>query len=122
MKSNLVKVLTLSLFIILILSFVVYRMDFFGTEDKPNNKTNKATTEVDSIFKDIDSTELIQIMSSSKSLILIDDINTKPSTQIDSTDKLDPIIYSSKSSIILEPSDFKKLKLDSISKDSTQNK
>ena len=61
-------------------------------------------------------------MSSSKVLILRDHSvqlkDSNNSIKSDSTLKINPLIYSSKSGMILKPEDFKKIKADTIVSDS----
>lgn len=116
MKKGFIKVLTVILFVVLIISFITYRTGYFDEKIEPNTTIVK-----DSIVK-------IEALSSSKSLILIDHyeendtIISENSTKEDTLIDLQRIMSSSKSMIILESEDLKLLKRDSISNDSIENK
>ena len=118
MKNKIVKGITVTLFLTLITSFVAYRSGFLdGLKStysvRPNGSVLKSQT--DTISKN-DSLKKLEIMSSSKVLILRDhhlEISDSSKVKIDSSVKMDPLMYSSKSGIILKPEDFKKIKQDS---------
>ncbi|MCX2745320.1 hypothetical protein OO013_15690 [Mangrovivirga sp. M17] len=119
MKSSIIKGITLLMFSSLIISFVAYKSGYLGGlkstyQVSPNGSAlNNQTGTVPGD----DSLKRIEMMSSSKVLILRDhtiQTNDTNAVQTDSTKKINPLIYSSKSGIILKPEDYKKLKKDSI--------
>lgn len=123
MKSKIIKGITITLFSTLIISFVAYRSGYLGglkstSSVSPNG--NSLNNQTDTIPKN-DSLKRIQMMSSSKVLILSDrpiQNNDSNTAHLDSTIIIDPLIYSSKSGIIVTPEDFKKIKIDSVVNDS----
>ena len=118
MKNKIVKGITVTLFLTLITSFVAYRSGFLdGLKStysvRPNGSVLKSQT--DTIPKN-DSLKKLEKMSSSKVLILRAhhlEFSDSSKVKIDSSVKMDPLMYSSKSGIILKPEDFKKIKQDS---------
>ena len=72
MTSKLVKGLTLTLFATLIIAFIGYRSGWFKDNSNPNLSSNndKASQEMTDTIKDKDSIKKVEIMSSSKVLIL----------------------------------------------------
>ena len=123
MKNKTIKGITLTMFLTLIISFVAYRSGYFGGlrstySISPNG--GALNTQTDTIPK-IDSLKWLEMMSSSKVLILKDHpfrINDTSLMKIDSNFKVDPLIYSTKSGIILKPEDLKKHRIDSTKIDS----
>lgn len=118
MKNKIVKGITVSLFLNLIISFVAYRSGYLGGirstySGSPNGSV--LNNQIDTI-PNSDSLKRMEMMSSSKVLILKDHHLKKGDSskvKIDSSIKIDPLIYSSKSGIILKPKDLKKIKQDS---------
>lgn len=106
------------MFSTLLITFVAYRSGYLGglKSTYPVSPNGSAlNNQTDTIPKN-DSIKRIEMMSSSKVLILRDhplQVNDSNKVKIDSTIKIDPLIYSSKSGIILKPEDLKKIKQDS---------
>lgn len=123
MKNKIVKGMTVTLFLTLITSFVAYRSGYLGRLKSSNSVSpngNVLNNQTDTIPKN-DSLKKLEIISSSKVLILREhslEISDSSKVKIDSSTKIDPMIYSSKSGIILKPEDLKKIKQDSIAIDS----
>ena len=123
MKNKIVKGITVTLFSILIISFVAYRSGYLGGlkstySGRPNGSV--LNNQRDTIPKN-DSLKRLEMMSSSKVLILRDhslEISDSSKVKIDSSIKIDPLIYSSKSGIIFKPEDLNKIKQDSTAIDS----
>jgi hypothetical protein len=123
MKSKIIKGITLTMFSVLIISFVAFRSGYLGglKSTYPVSPNGRALNNQTDTIPINDSLKKIEMMSSSKVLILRDHLiqnNDSNTTLIDSTTKIDPLIYSSKSGIILKPEDFKKTTIDSIVADS----
>jgi len=133
MKKKILKAGTLILFSSLIFGFVCFRSGFFG-----NSKTSYSSSpngsalnnQADSLSK-IDNTEKIEMIHSSKALIIKDlplpDKNDSNRINIDSlitdsTFKINPLIFSTKSAIIMEPQDLKLFRLDSLETDTPKTK
>ncbi|TCI94421.1 hypothetical protein [Tenacibaculum sp. M341] len=113
MKNKIIKGITLSFFTTLIIAFVAYKSGYFKNQQPTNNSTIK----VDSIKK-------IQLLSSSKLIVLKDHemvINDSVKKEMDSmsieSDKI--ILSSSKSGIIFTQDDLKKM-ADSIKTNSSK--
>ncbi len=123
MKSEIIKGITIIMFSTLIISFVAYRSGYLGGlkstyQVSPNGSALNNQTDTLSIT---DSIKRIEMMSSSKVVIILDhsfEVTDSNNVKIDSTIKIDPLIYSSKSGIILEPEDLKIIKQDSTEIDS----
>lgn len=123
MKSQIIKGLTLILFSSLIIAFVAFRSGFFGGNkstllESPNGST--LNNQIDSVPR-TDSLKTIQMMSSSKVLILRDhSVQVEDSIRLkpDSSNKVNPHIYSSKSGIILNSKDLNYIIPDSTVADS----
>ncbi|WP_299101450.1 hypothetical protein [uncultured Winogradskyella sp.] len=109
MKRSLIKMFTIILFISLLVSFICYRSGYFYKQNESNS--NETNNPMDSIVK-------IETISSSKSLILVDHYKKKDTTIKDTLVNIKPLIYSSKSGIILSTEDLYLLSKDSISIDS----
>jgi hypothetical protein len=123
MNSKIIKGITITMFSVLIISFVAYRSGYLGglKSSYPVSPNGSALNNQTDSIPENDSLIRIEMMSSSKVLILRDHMiqnNDSNTTIIDSTTKIDPLIYSSKSGIILKAEDFKKILLDSIVTDS----
>jgi hypothetical protein len=122
MKNIIVKGITLILFSTLIIGFVAYRSGYFGGQKSsysisPNG--GALNNQTDTIPK-TDSLKVLKMMSSSKSIILLDHLiqpkdSSKYKLQLDSVSRIKKIMYSSKSGIIFKSQDFK---IDSIKTDS----
>lgn len=113
MKNKIIKGITLTLFSTLIIGFVTYRSGFLGGQKStysgsPNGSA--LNNQTDTIPK-IDSLKKIEMMSSSKVLILRDfsiQLNDSNKPKSDTPEKINPLIYSSKSGIIFKPTDINK--------------
>ena len=133
MQKNILKGSTLLLFFSLIIVFVTFRSGFFSDlkTSYPSSPNGSAlNNQTDSIIQ-IESIENIEMMHSSKSLIIRDfslpDKSDSGRISIDSliadsTFKINPLIYSSKSAIIMEPQDLKIFKFDSLKIDTSKIK
>ncbi|MCH2034096.1 MAG: hypothetical protein MK202_11360 [Tenacibaculum sp.] len=122
MKSNIIKGLTITLFCSLIIAFVVYKAGYFtehissgSTISNPSNDK----IQLDST-KGIDSLKKLHLLSSSKSLTLV---NPKVKQSTTSKAEMDSIVdaallSSSKSGIIFKRNDFQKSKKDTTVTDS----
>lgn len=124
MKSIIIKGITIIVFLTLIISFVTFRLGYFdGLKSKNLISPDGSTLNnlLDTIHKS-DSLKRVEIMSSSKAIIIRDHTKIQnddsAKVKIDSTFKIDPILYSSKSGIILKPIDLNKIKQDSSGNDS----
>ncbi len=123
MKSKIVKGGTVTLFMSLIIVFVAYRSGYLGGlkstySVSPNGSALHNQT--DTISKK-DSLQRMQMMSSSKVLILRDHsilLGDSSKVKTDSSSKMPPLMYSSKAGIILKREDLKKIKQDSTVVDS----
>lgn len=118
MKRKIIKGLTIILFSTLITSFVAYRSGFFGGlklsySVSPNGSALK--TQNDSIKKK-DSIKKVSLMPSSKVLIIKDytiQVGDTVRIETDTSSKIKPLIFSTKSAIILKPDDLTKTLKDS---------
>lgn len=123
MKRKIIKGMTITMFSTLIISFVAYRSGYLGglKSTYPFSPNGSALNNQADTIPTKDSTKRIEMISSSKFLILRDhptQISDSSKVKIDSTIKIDPLIYSSKSGIILKPEDLKAIKKDSTQIDS----
>lgn len=111
------------MFSFLIVAFVLYKSGYFDGSRPiyPSSPNGSALIDQVDTIPNIDSLNRIKMMSSSKVLILKEHsfrTDETPKTITDSTLKEAPLIYGSKSAIILYPKDVKKMKIDSIMNDS----
>ena len=124
MKSKIIKGITITIFSTLIISFVAYRSGYLGGLKSiyPVSSNGSALNDQTDTIPINDSLKRSEMMSSSKVLILREyppQISDSNKVKIDSiVNKIDPLIYSSKSGIILKPEDLKIIKLDSTEIDS----
>ncbi|MDC8003656.1 hypothetical protein POV27_06305 [Aureisphaera galaxeae] len=127
MKNKIIKVATLTLFSSLIIGFVAFQSGYFGgkkssVSGSPNGST--LINQADTIQK-VDSIKWKKsfLISSSKSFVIHDPLKgLEDSTKLDSSLQIDPLIYSSKSGIIVTPEDLKKMVKDSLEQDSIKRK
>lgn len=126
MQKIILKGSTLLLFFSLITGFVVFRSGFFG-----DSKTSYPSSPNGSALNHQKDTIIQEMMHSSKTLIIRDlslpDKSDSNRTNIDSlftdsTFKINPLIYSSKSAIIMEPEDLKLFRFDSLKIDTSKIK
>ena len=117
MKRKIIKGITLTLFLTLIGSFVAYRSGYFGgmKSTYPVSPNGSALNNQLDTIPQKDSTKRIEIMPSSKVMIL-----KEPTLRVKDTSKTKttPLIHSSKSGIIMKQGDLKTIKADSIVIDS----
>lgn len=119
MTSKLIKGLTLTLFATLIIAFIGYRSGWFKDNSEPNLSSNndKASQEMIDTIEDKDSIKKVEMMSSSKVLILREhsvSIEDSTAKELDSVYNPEPLIYGSKSGIILKPEYFHKKDIDTL--------
>tara|TARA_B100000401_G_C52640039_1_gene640260 strand:- start:397 stop:777 length:381 start_codon:yes stop_codon:yes gene_type:complete len=126
MQKIILKGSTLLLFFSLVTGFVVFRSGFFG-----DSKTSYPSSPNGSALNNQTDTIIQEMMHSSKTLIIRDfsppgksDSNriNIDSLLADSTFKINPLIYSSKSAIIMEPEDLKLFRFDSLKIDTSKTK
>ena len=127
MKKKILKAGTLILFSSLIFGFICFRSGFFG-----NSKTSYPSSPNGSALNNqADSLSKIEMIHSSKALIIRDlslpdksDSNriNIDSLITDSTFKINPLIFSTKSAIIMEPQDLKLFRFDSLETDTPKTK
>ena len=133
MQKNILKGSTLLLFFSLIIVFVTFRSGFFGDSNTsyPSSPNGSALNNQTDSITQIESMEDIEMMHSSKVLIIrelsLPDKSDSSRINIDSliadsTFKINPLIYSSKSAIIMEPQDLKLFKFDSLKIDTPKTK
>ncbi len=132
MKNKIIQGITLTVFSALIISFVAFRSGYFGGLKStypvsPNGSALNNQTDAKN-----DSTENMEMIPSSKVIILrdhpvpieLDDSNdvkeVDPDVKIDSSVMINPIIHSSKSGIILNPRDLESMKQDTVETDSLE--
>lgn len=119
MTSKLIKGLTLTLFATLIIAFVGYRSGWFKDNSEPNLSSNndKASQEMIDAIEDKDSIKKVEMISSSKVLILREHsvtIEDSTAQEMDSVYNPEPLFYGSKSGIILKPEYFHKKDIDTL--------
>ena len=126
MQKIILKGSTLLLFFSLITGFVVFRSGFFG-----DSNTSYPSSPNGSALNNQTDTIIQEMMHSSKTLIIRDfsppgksDSNriNIDSLLADSTFKINPLIFSSKSAIIMEPEDLKLFRFDSLKIDTSKIK
>ena len=126
MQKIILKGSTLLLFFSLVTGFVVFRSGFFG-----DSKTSYPSSPNGSALNNQTDTIIREMMHSSKTLIIRDfsppgnsDSNriNIDSLLADSTFKINPLIYSSKSARIMEPEDLKLFRFDSLKIDTSKTK
>ena len=126
MQKIILKGSTLLLFFSLVTGFVVFRSGFFG-----DSKTSYPSSPNGSALNNQTDTIIQEMMHSSKTLIIRDfsppgksDSNriNIDSLLADSTFKINPLIYSSKFAIIMEPEDLKLFRFDSLKIDTSKIK
>ena len=124
MNRKIIQGISITMFLTRIISFVAYRSGYLGGmkstySASPNGSV--INNPIDTIpqhdsLKIIKSTPEPMIMPSSKVMIIKDPLILKNDSNImklDSSLKLDPLMFSTKSGIILKPEDLKQLKKDS---------
>lgn len=122
MKSNIIKGLTITLFCSLIIAFVVYKAGYFTehiSSESTISNTSNDKIQLDST-KGIDSLKKLHLLSSSKSLTLV---NPKVKQSTTSKAEMDSIVdaallSSSKSGIIFKRNAFQINKKDTTVTDS----
>ncbi|MCB0515678.1 MAG: hypothetical protein R2798_07090 [Chitinophagales bacterium] len=125
MKNKIVKALTLTMFSTLIIAFVAYKSGYFGGPKSiysvsPNGSA--LNNSVNTILKQDTSYKQVRMMRSPKFMTLRDiqfQFDDSNAVKIDTTIKIDPrLMYGSKSGIILDSEDLKRMRTDSTVTDS----